>query len=158
LRRTARSVVAVRDAQGKHRVDRSRIRRAVRATLAHEGVDGPVEVSVVLTDDAGIRALNRAYRGEDRATDVLAFPQAGSSERPQPLGDVVISVERAATQARKVGWSLEEELELLAVHGTLHLLGYEDEDEAARARMWQRQEEILRRLRRRRDRLGPAIP
>jgi len=158
LRRTARSVVVVRDAQGKHRVDRSRIRRAVRATLTHEGVADPVEVSVVLTDDKGIRALNRAYRGEDRATDVLAFPQAGSPERPQMLGDVVISVERAATQARKAGWSLQEELELLAVHGTLHLLGYEDEEDAARARMWQRQEEILRRLARRRGRLGPSVP
>lgn len=157
MRRTPRSVVVVRDAQDKCRVDRSRIRRAVRATLAHEGVDHSVEVSVLLTDDAGIRALNRTYRGEDRATDVLAFPQVGSPERPQPLGDVVISVERAATQARKAGWSLGEELELLAVHGTLHLLGYEDEESAARARMWQRQEEILRRLRRRR-RLGPAVP
>lgn len=158
MRRTARSVVAVQDAQDRHRVDRSRIRRAVRATLACEGVQDPVEVSVVLTDDAGIRALNRAYRQEDRATDVLAFPQPGSPERPQPLGDVVISVERAVEQAREAGWSLEEELELLAVHGTLHLLGYEDEDAAARARMEQRQEEILRRLRRRKGRLGPTVP
>lgn len=150
MRRTAHAVVAVRDEQRRRRVDPERIRRAVRAALVHEGVRDPVEVSVLLTDDAGIRALNRTYRGEDRATDVLAFPQPDTFGQRGLLGDVVISVERAAEQARRAGWSLGRELELLAIHGTLHLLGYEDRTPSARARMRRRERAILAWLGRRR--------
>jgi probable rRNA maturation factor len=90
------------------------------------------EVSVVLTDDTEIHALNRQWRGKDSPTDVLSWAQ---EEEPRPdspdiLGDVVISLETAARQADKRGWTLEEETALLLVHGILHLLGYEDETEA----------------------------
>ncbi len=97
------------------------------------------EVSVVLTDDPHIHALNRAWRGVDRATDVLSWPQ---EETPAPnaaeedlLGDVVISLDTAARQAQAREWTLDEELALLLIHGILHLLGHEDETEAGAERM-----------------------
>ncbi len=115
-------------------------RRAVVRVLRAHGVAHPVEVSVVLADDPTVRALNRAYRGQDRTTDVLAFPQDG----PGPvLGDVVISVPQAARQARRAGHPLAREVALLATHGTLHLLGYEDDTEAGRRAMWEVQHRLL---------------
>ncbi|MDR5709579.1 MAG: rRNA maturation RNase YbeY [Armatimonadota bacterium] len=158
MRRAERNVVAVRNAQNTHPVDVQQLRRAVRVTLREEGVKGPVEVSVLLVDDPAIRTLNRTYLGRDEPTDVLAFPQPGPHGSRRVLGDVVISVDRAATQAREVGWSLEEELVLLTVHGTLHLLGYEDETASARARMWERQEAILRALRIRGQSRASSLP
>ncbi len=98
------------------------------------------ELGVVLTDDPGIRELNRSYRSKDVATDVLSFPQLeldGSSPasvlRAQPahvrlLGDVVISVETARRQAEAGGWLPEEEIARLLVHGVLHLVGHEHEE------------------------------
>jgi probable rRNA maturation factor len=89
------------------------------------------EVSVVLTDDSEIRALNRRWRGKDYPTDVLSWPQDEESRPGEPdlLGDVVISLDTAARQAEKRGWTLEEETALLLVHGILHLLGHEDDTE-----------------------------
>lgn len=96
---------------------------------------------MVLADDGTVRALNCAYRGKDRTTDVLAFPQDG---RGGLLGDVVISLDQAARQARRVRHPLLHELALLAIHGTLHLLGYEDETEGGRRAMWEVQSRLLR--------------
>lgn len=95
---------------------------------------------MVLADDATVRALNRTYRGRDRTTDVLAFPQGGEGGL---LGDVVISLPQAARQARRVGHSLAREVALLAIHGTLHLLGYEDETARGRKRMREAQDRLL---------------
>jgi probable rRNA maturation factor len=100
-----------------------------------------VEVSVLLADDATVRSLNRTYRGEERATDVLAFPQDGQGGM---LGDVVISVEQAARQARRARHPLLREVALLAIHGTLHLLGYEDHTPRGRRAMWAAQRRLLR--------------
>lgn len=83
------------------------------------------EVSVLLCGDPFIQDLNKQYRGLDKPTDVLSFAQ----DDPEYLGDIVISVETALRQAEKAGWDVESELALLAVHGMLHLLGYDDEDE-----------------------------
>lgn len=104
------------------------VRHAVEATLDAER-RAEREVSVLLTDDREIHELNRAYRGIDAPTDVLAFAfdeadPAGPAEA-RSLGDVVISVERAKKQAAARRVDLDRELELLAVHGTLHLLGYD---------------------------------
>lgn len=124
------------------------LQRAVRATLKSEGAAG-AEVSVLLTDDDAIHALNRDYRGYDKPTDVLSFAQRDQrSDAPaappthhhaagegELLGDVVISVETAARQAEQHGVALEQELALLTVHGVLHLLGYDDQTEAGAAEM-----------------------
>jgi probable rRNA maturation factor len=98
------------------------------------------ELSVLLTDDQTIHQLNRDYRGLDNPTDVLSFGQDDPSRLV--LGDVVISVETAASQAQKAQWPIESELSLLAVHGILHLTGSEDETDEGAARM----EELTRRI------------
>jgi probable rRNA maturation factor len=109
----------------------------IEETLASEE-KVEAEVSVLIVNDSRIRELNRQYRGIDSPTDVLAFAMGEGDFvdlHPQLLGDVVISADTARRQAEKAGHSLAEELGLLAVHGTLHLLGYEDETPSGRARM-----------------------
>ena len=104
------------------------------------------EVSVLIVGDSRIQKLNRTYREIDSPTDVLAFPM-GEGEfgdlHPHILGDVVISADRAQEQADRAGHSLTDELRLLAVHGTLHLLGYEDETARGRACMRRRGRKYL---------------
>jgi probable rRNA maturation factor len=108
-----------------------RVTRMVRAAGLAES--GELEVTLRLTDDATIRELNRVYRGRDKPTDVLAFAQRegeGGDLHPGLLGDIVISMETAARQARR---GLDRELLFLAAHGLCHLLGYDhntDEEEA----------------------------
>lgn len=132
---------------------------AGRAALAAEGMPDGVEVSVTLVDDEEIRTLNRDYRGQDAPTDVLSFPLWEPDEiaalrldpqrwpeRPLLLGDVVISVETAVRQAEEYGHGLKRELGYLCVHGVLHLLGYDHQEEAARAVMRAREEAILSQL------------
>ena len=110
------------------------LKEIVDRVLREEGIDG-VEVSVVLADDEFIQGLNRTWRGVDGPTDVLAFPfreergggKEGERERreaPTCLGEIVISVDTARRQAKDLGHSRKRELEILLIHGTLHLLGY----------------------------------
>ena len=136
------------------------LRRAIRTALAGEGVGLPCEVDVLLTDDTGIQAINKEMRELDQATDVLSFPalELSAGDKPSredadpgsgliPLGDMVISVERAAAQAREYGHPRSRELAYLAVHSTLHLLGYDHLDEGPqKARMRRREEAIMREL------------
>jgi probable rRNA maturation factor len=127
------------------------LRAAVEEALRSEGVPD-AEVAVHLGDDALLQALNRRFRGADRPTDVLSFCLEDGDGPPlppgvrAPLGDVVISVERARQQAAAFGHSLRRELCYLAVHGTLHLLGYDDADPAGEAEMARRAEAVLGRL------------
>lgn len=118
------------------------IRRAVLATLEHEGVPFNSEVSVTLCDNAYIKKLNKKYRNKDSATDVLSFPlydfsseELFGNQDTVPLGDIVISIERAKVQAKELGNTFLTEIAFLAIHSTLHLLGYDhergDEDEEA---------------------------
>jgi len=106
------------------------LRRAVKETLAEEGIAGQrVEVSILLVDDAAIQALNARYRGKDEATDVLSFTQEDAfviPGEPRILGDVVVSIDTATRQAAAGGRSLEDEVAQLIIHGVLHLLGYDD--------------------------------
>lgn len=130
-------------------VDATAIERVAQRAVATIGVKGSVEISVLVTDDASLRELNRTYRGEDKATDVLSFGQDGPDmaswpeDAPRMLGDVVISYPRVVEQAQKAGWREDDELLWLVIHGVLHLLGYDDEDEAGRAEMWTLGELIL---------------
>ena len=120
----------------------SAIRLAIERTLDFEGFDYDTEVSITLTDNENIHALNLEYRGVDRPTDVLSFPLYEREELTETecsggvlLGDIVISLERAREQAQEIGNSFIREVAFLAVHSTLHLLGYDHErspeDEAA---------------------------
>ena len=132
------------------------LRRVITAALAAEGVALPCEISVLLTDDAGIRQINADMRNIDRATDVLSFPvfdlAPGQLPGPEdadpgtglvPLGDMVISMERVHAQAREFGHSLEREVSYLAVHSVLHLLGYDHLDEGPMKRQMREREEAI---------------
>lgn len=113
------------------RAPRALIARAITTAL-ELGESAPAAVSVLLCGDEAIQELNRTYRGIDEATDVLTF--SGGFEGA-PLGDIAISVPYAERQARVRRVSLNQELGYLAIHGALHLLGYEDESEPERAKM-----------------------
>ena len=134
--------------------------RVITAALAAENVTIPCSVDVLLTTDEGIREINQEQRNIDQATDVLSFPMLeltpgtppdGTGEDEQdpetglcPLGDMVISVDRAKAQAAEFGHSVERELAYLAVHSVLHLLGYDHLDEGPqKAQMRAREEAIL---------------
>lgn len=118
---------------------RRRLTSAITALLQRESVAAEVEISLLLCDDSYIHALNLEHRNIDKPTDVLSFPQysqaaltagnweAISSPDGLPIGDVAISLETADRQAAAAAWPLINELCLLAVHGVLHLLGYDDE-------------------------------
>ncbi len=114
--------VVVLNRQRRQRVDAPRLRRVLRRAGRTMRASG--EVSVVLAGDRLLRRLNREYRGRDRPTDVLSFPGPGEGEG---LGDVVISVPTAARNARRQGHSVQRELDILALHGLLHVLGYDHE-------------------------------
>ena len=128
------------------------LRRAILETLAYEGVEITApEVSMTFTDNEGIRELNRIHRGIDRATDVLSFPMFSFEDETEELegalGDIVISLERAAEQAQTFGHSFEREVVFLCVHSMLHLLGYDHElGEEEDIDMRRRQSEIVERL------------
>jgi len=128
-----------------------RLEATARAALWHEGRSG--EVALVLTDDASIQELNRDFLGEDAPTDVLSFsaqeeagPFVTAPEAGAYLGDVIISYPRAVQQAGEQGHAVEQELDLLVVHGILHLLGYDHATEEEKSLMWSRQDTILARL------------
>lgn len=133
------------------------IRRTIRTALAAEGLTAPCEVDVLLTDDDGIHEINRELRQVDRPTDVLSFPEfeltPGQLPGPEdadpgtgliPLGDMVLSLERVAAQAREYGHSKRRELSYLVTHSVLHLLGYDHLDEGPmKAQMRAREEAIM---------------
>ena len=125
------------------------VRKAIFNTLVYEGFDKDVEVSVTFTDNEQIKELNSQYRNKNSATDVLSFPMyddisTAAEIEPLPLGDIVISLERAAVQGYHLFHSIYHEVAFLTVHSTLHLLGYdhetskEDEEE-----MFRKQKEIM---------------
>ncbi|MEJ8548010.1 rRNA maturation RNase YbeY [Brevibacillus borstelensis] len=132
--------------------------RCLQTAAEREEVSG--EVVVTLVDNERIHELNREYRNVDRPTDVLSFAmnEAGEGEMdiyieeeefdqfPNMLGDIVISLPKAEEQARDYGHSLERELGFLAVHGFLHLLGYDHQNEQEEKEMFSRQEEVLQKI------------
>ena len=112
---------------------RAQLRRAAQLTLALCGWERDGEISLMLTDDAGIQLLNREYRGKDTPTDVLSFAMEEGETLlqdptlPELLGDIVINTDRTALQAEQLGHSYQRELVFLFLHGLLHLLGYDHE-------------------------------
>lgn len=134
------------------RVDLGQLRKAVAAALRekppadinHPTV--PIELSVVITDDEEMRRLNRTYRKMDASTDVLAFSMGETLEGTLYLGDIVLSYPRAVEQAEEYGHTPQAELNLLTVHGVLHLLGYDHKTKEGEREMWSLQEHALAQL------------
>ncbi len=132
--------------------------RCLQTAAEVEEVNG--EVAITLVDNARIHELNREFRGVDRPTDVISFAmneqgegemeiyldEAEADEFPNMLGDIVISIPKAKEQAEEYGHSFERELGFLAVHGFLHLLGYDHKSEAEEKEMFGLQEAILQKI------------
>jgi probable rRNA maturation factor len=121
-------------------VDRRILRRAVRAILADEGV-AEAEISLAIVDDRAIRELHRQFLGQDEPTDVLSFVFEQSKGRLE--GEVIASADTARTVASRYGNSPAKELLLYVIHGTLHLVGYRDDDRRAQAAMRAKEQEYL---------------
>jgi probable rRNA maturation factor len=120
--RTAGLDVLLLNRQRRRAVRTRRLRRVLEGAARALSVKG--DVALVLTGDRAVRALNARYRGKDRPTDVLSFPGGGAEAE---LGDIVISVETAERNARAQRRTLAQELDVLALHGFLHVLGYDHE-------------------------------
>lgn len=130
--------------------DPAEIEAVARAVLIAESVPEGVDLSVVVTTDKEIHALNQQYRGIDAPTDVLAFADDAPDDRfvdapdqARYLGDVILSLPRAQAQAAERGYDVWQEIRLLVVHGVLHLLGYDHATEEEREAMWRKQDTIL---------------
>jgi probable rRNA maturation factor len=121
------------------------LERAVRSTLEHEGITRAA-VSLTLMDDAGMAGLNQQYLQHEGPTDVLSFPLYAPGE--WPVGDIYIGYDQARRQAEQLQQPFEAELARLAIHGTLHVLGFTHPEEGSReeSEMWQRQEAILQQV------------
>ncbi len=134
------------------------IRRCIQETLKAEGIDVRCEINVLVTDDAGIRIINRESRNLDKPTDVLSFPmfqlEAGNAPAAWeeyrdpdsglvPLGDMCISLERAVAQAAEFGHSVRREVGYLTIHSMLHLLGYDHLDEGPQKKQMRGREEAI---------------
>lgn len=121
------------------------LRRAASAALLHQSETLDSELTIVLTGDTRLHELNRDYLGVDAPTDVLSFPASETDPETgaRYIGDILISVPRAQAQADAGGYPLESEVQLLAVHGVLHLLGHDHARAKEKARMWKAQAEIL---------------
>ena len=128
--------------------------KAMNVVAELEALSPQTEVDITLVDDAAIHELYRTYRGIDRPTDVLSFaldegeeePEVDDDEIEHLLGDVIISAPTAVRQGEEYGHGLEREMTYLAVHGMLHLLGYDHMEEKDKLIMRKREEEVLRRL------------
>ena len=134
------------------------LHKTIKAALAAEGVAVPCEINVLITDDAGIRIINKESRNLDKPTDVLSFPmfQLEAGNPPQdweeyrdpatgliPLGDMCISLERAVAQAQEFGHSVRREVGYLTIHSMLHLLGYDHLDEGEQKKQMRGREEAI---------------
>ena len=133
------------------------INQCVETALREEGVTVPCEINVLITNDQGIQVINKASREVDKATDVLSFPmfelEAGCPPEGEefldpetelcPLGDMVISLERAIAQAKEYGHSVKREVGYLTIHSVLHLLGYDHLDEGPQKAAMREREEFI---------------
>jgi len=126
---------------------------AVHAALDNQSTDFDSELTIVLTNDSKVQKLNRDYLGMDSPTDVLSFPASetdGSEIDPETgstyIGDIIISMPYATKSSEKAGHPVEAEVQLLVVHGVLHLLGHDHAKPKEKAKMWKAQAEILETL------------
>ncbi len=153
-------IILTAEVPGINESQRAFIRKCIRTALAAEGVETACEIDVLITSDAGIRAVNKEMRHVDKSTDVLSFPMfdLAPGDKPSeedadpatglvPLGDMMISWPHVTAQAKEYGHSNRRELGYLTVHSVLHLLGYDHLDEGPmKAQMRAREEAILTQL------------
>jgi probable rRNA maturation factor len=126
----------------------SLIEDTAHQALGHQSAPADADVTIVLSDDNQLRELNLQWMGVDAPTDVLSFPsdEIDPENGNRYLGDIIISVERASEQAKTAGHAVEPEVQLLVVHGILHLMGHDHAEVQEKSSMWKAQAEILARL------------
>jgi len=128
--------------------DSVRLQNAAKVVLSNHDAEPDTTMSIVITDNDQVAALNLQFRGVDAPTDVLSFPAdpppVTIPGEPPYLGDLVIAYPYAAAQAEREAHHLDDSLSLLVVHGTLHLLGYDHDTDENRAEMWSAQDEALK--------------
>jgi probable rRNA maturation factor len=137
----------------RKRLTQKWLREVVAITLSTQKINRPVELSLIVTSDEEVHKLNREYRGIDATTDVISFALSENvadtefvtpPDRISRLGEVIISYPQAVSQARENKQTIKAELAWLVVHGLLHLLGYDHQDDASEAIMRKREDKILR--------------
>jgi probable rRNA maturation factor len=121
------------------------VEHTAHEALKHQSAPADADLTIVLTDNAQLQDLNREWMGVDAPTDVLSFPsnETDPESGNRYLGDILVSVQRADEQAKAAGHSVEAEVQLLVIHGVLHLLGHDHAVDEEKARMWKAQGEIL---------------
>lgn len=146
-------IVFDHDEASNMQVEQELLIKALQAAALKHNIEDTCEVVITITDDAEIQELNRVYRGKDVPTDVLSFayaeadePEVIGSTSGHILGDIIISIDRVRAQAVEYGHSLARELSYLAVHGFLHLLGYDHMTMADKKEMRLQEKEIMDRL------------
>lgn len=134
-------------------INQELINSVIAESLKYEGISDNCEISVTIVDNKEIHSINLKHRGIDRPTDVLSFPLIDFDKETLPddgtkiyLGDIIISIEKAAEQAKEYGHSLEREIGFLTAHSMLHLLGYDHITSEEEKIMFKKQEEILENL------------
>ena len=142
--------ILIKNQQKIIKINQRKIEEIIKKVLLHLKVDEKTEISVLFTDDKFIRTLNNRYRGMDKPTDVLSFSlQEGAVKSPEiesdkPLGDIIISAETAQRQADTLNHSIEKELTVLLIHGLLHLIGYDHEEDKDYKIMREKESKILK--------------
>lgn len=141
--------VLIKNQQKIAKIHRRRIREIIKNIIQYLKVDEKTEISILFTDDKFIKSLNKKYRGINKSTDVLTFNlEEGDLKFPEVdknklLGDIVVSVETAQRQANNLNHNLEKELMILLIHGLLHLIGYDHEEDRDNKIMQVKENEIL---------------
>jgi probable rRNA maturation factor len=152
---TAHKIYVNIEAPYRRRLTQKWLRAAAANVLAAEGVERPAELSLTVTDDETVRRLNRQYRVIDKTTDVLSFALTENvadttfvtpSDGMLHLGEVIVSYPTAQVQAKEHNHPIEREIVWLLVHGILHLLGYDHQNDATEARMRQREKAIMKEI------------
>jgi probable rRNA maturation factor len=134
--------ILIKDHQRRRSLNKRKITETARKILCI--LDQPTaELSIMFVGDKKMSELNALYRGVDKSTDVLAFPQISEKWGVRILGDIVISVPRAESQAKMYGWGFHDEVSRLLIHGTLHLLGYDHEKTVYKAGKMRKKETEL---------------
>jgi probable rRNA maturation factor len=140
-------LVEIQDEYGGVNFPTQRVRDAIHNLLKEHQVQPGTGLTIVLTGDERVQRLNAQYRGVDSPTDVLSFPAesppAEFEGEPPYLGDLIIAFPYTARHAEEAGHSLDDEFVLLAIHGTLHLLGYDHDNAESQEAMWAKQEKAL---------------
>ena len=131
-----------------HEIEESILILTAQAVLSYEGITEAVDLSIVIDNDDRLQELNSQFLGIDAPTDVLSFPSGETDPESGEsyLGDIIISFPRALAQASEAGHSPDAEVQLLLVHGVLHLLGYDHAESAEKEAMWAAQKAVLTQL------------